>query len=334
MSNLTRRHNGLEKPIHTWVELYAGKFKTYSGYVGNMSFSLEGIKAGVKIRGVIIKPKLKAPSARSNVIISTDLTPSARLHEFGRQAVVRLRLLRAFEVHEVLVDWVDGWLLNLSGGLLSMASCAGSCTLYKKESSCDFVNNIRERVVEFALVEFIRARKVRPFTAGFIELGLGITWTLLLSLVSLPHYLRWMCIEANYIGLQLMASAGYDPRIAPQAYEKLLRIQSGQLLGRVRMVEEVDFKVVRMLEMMVRMAYLTPIPFHPHVNCHIFRPKTRAHKSNEQSQIKGQWIDVYGSQTSTMDVWSVLEVQLRKMWSCGRLSGFRQQFWSKKRRRK
>lgn len=77
-SNLTRRHNGLEKPIHTWVELYAGKFKTYSGYVGNMSFSLEGIKAGVKIRGVIIKPKLKAPSARSNVIISTDLTPSAR----------------------------------------------------------------------------------------------------------------------------------------------------------------------------------------------------------------------------------------------------------------
>lgn len=88
-------------------------------------------------------------------------------------------------------------------------------------------------------MKFKRACKVWPFTAGFIELELGITWTLLLSLVSLPHYLHWMCIEANDIGLQLMASAGYDPRIAPQAYEKLLRIQSGQLLGRVRMVEEV-----------------------------------------------------------------------------------------------
>lgn len=35
-----------------------------------------------------------------------------------------------------------------------------------------------------------------------------------------------MEIEADYIGLLLMASAGYDPRIAPRVYEKL-----GKLTG-------------------------------------------------------------------------------------------------------
>lgn len=33
-------------------------------------------------------------------------------------------------------------------------------------------------------------------------------------------------MEADYIGLLLMASAGYDPRVAPKVYEKL-----GQLTG-------------------------------------------------------------------------------------------------------
>lgn len=31
-------------------------------------------------------------------------------------------------------------------------------------------------------------------------------------------------MEADYIGLLLIASAGYDPRVAPQVYEKLGRI--------------------------------------------------------------------------------------------------------------
>lgn len=33
-------------------------------------------------------------------------------------------------------------------------------------------------------------------------------------------------MEADYIGLLLMASAGYDPRVAPRVYEKL-----GKLTG-------------------------------------------------------------------------------------------------------
>lgn len=35
-----------------------------------------------------------------------------------------------------------------------------------------------------------------------------------------------MEMEADYIGLLLMASAGYDPRVAPKVYEKL-----GQVTG-------------------------------------------------------------------------------------------------------
>lgn len=31
-------------------------------------------------------------------------------------------------------------------------------------------------------------------------------------------------MEADYIGVLLMASAGYDPRVAPQVYEKLGRV--------------------------------------------------------------------------------------------------------------
>ena len=39
-------------------------------------------------------------------------------------------------------------------------------------------------------------------------------------LFSLVYYTR-MEMEADYIGMLLMASAGYDPRIAPKVYEKL-----------------------------------------------------------------------------------------------------------------
>lgn len=37
-------------------------------------------------------------------------------------------------------------------------------------------------------------------------------------------------MEADHIGLMLMASAGYDPRSAPQVYEKLGRISGDSAL--------------------------------------------------------------------------------------------------------
>ena len=37
-------------------------------------------------------------------------------------------------------------------------------------------------------------------------------------------------MEADYIGLLLMASAGYDPRVAPRVYEKLGEITGDSAL--------------------------------------------------------------------------------------------------------
>lgn len=37
-------------------------------------------------------------------------------------------------------------------------------------------------------------------------------------------------MEADYIGLLLIASAGYDPRIAPSVYEKLGKVTGDSLL--------------------------------------------------------------------------------------------------------
>ena len=39
-----------------------------------------------------------------------------------------------------------------------------------------------------------------------------------------------MEIEADYIGLLLMASAGYDPRVAPKVYEKLGKVTGDSAL--------------------------------------------------------------------------------------------------------
>ena len=39
-----------------------------------------------------------------------------------------------------------------------------------------------------------------------------------------------MEMEADYIGMMLMASAGYDPRIAPRVYEKLGKVAGDSTL--------------------------------------------------------------------------------------------------------
>lgn len=41
------------------------------------------------------------------------------------------------------------------------------------------------------------------------------------------QFIHRMEIEADYIGLLLIASAGYDPRVAPKVYEKLGKITGG-----------------------------------------------------------------------------------------------------------
>lgn len=96
----------------------------------------------------------------------------------------------------------------------------------------------------FAILQLILYQFIAPDFANAMS-------TLLLRL----PFSRKMEIEADYIGLLLMASAGYDPRIAPQVYEKLGKIsgESGlrdylsthpsgkkraQLLARAHIMEE------------------------------------------------------------------------------------------------
>ncbi|XP_071727377.1 mitochondrial metalloendopeptidase OMA1-like [Rutidosis leptorrhynchoides] len=50
-----------------------------------------------------------------------------------------------------------------------------------------------------------------------------LVYTMSALLLGLP-FSRRMEIEADYIGLLLMASAGYDPRVAPKVFEKLGKV--------------------------------------------------------------------------------------------------------------
>ncbi|PIA49832.1 hypothetical protein AQUCO_01300521v1 [Aquilegia coerulea] len=75
------------------------------------------------------------------------------------------------------------------------------------------------------------------------NMWLGIIQIVLLQFVSMPDlvnamsnlllrlpFSRRMEMEADYIGLLLVASAGHDPRIAPQVYEKLDKISGESAL--------------------------------------------------------------------------------------------------------
>ncbi|QHN87866.1 Mitochondrial metalloendopeptidase [Arachis hypogaea] len=66
----------------------------------------------------------------------------------------------------------------------------------------------------FAILQFILYRFVTPEIV-----------TIMSSLfLRLPLY-RLMEMEADYIGMLLIASAGYDPRVAPTVYEKLGKVK-------------------------------------------------------------------------------------------------------------
>ncbi|KAF5743580.1 hypothetical protein HS088_TW08G00164 [Tripterygium wilfordii] len=71
----------------------------------------------------------------------------------------------------------------------------------------------------FAIIQLIMYQFVMPDLANIMS-------TLLLRL----PFSRKMEIEADYVGLLLMASAGYDPRVAPKVYEKLGKVSGDSAL--------------------------------------------------------------------------------------------------------
>lgn len=54
-----QEHKLMEKPKDTWIRLSIGEFEVSSSNSGIMTFSLDWIKPGVVIQGVIIEPKLE-----------------------------------------------------------------------------------------------------------------------------------------------------------------------------------------------------------------------------------------------------------------------------------
>ncbi|KAL5744440.1 hypothetical protein ACOSP7_027302 [Xanthoceras sorbifolium] len=71
----------------------------------------------------------------------------------------------------------------------------------------------------FAIIQLILYQFVMP----------DLVNTMSTLLLRLP-FSRKMELEADYIGLLLVASAGYDPRVAPKVYEKLGQISGNSLL--------------------------------------------------------------------------------------------------------
>ncbi|KAF8113137.1 hypothetical protein N665_0055s0002 [Sinapis alba] len=75
--------------------------------------------------------------------------------------------------------------------------------------------NLWFAILQLVLYQFVMPDLVNTMSALFLRLPFS----------------RKMEIEADYIGLLLLASAGYDPRIAPKVYEKLGKLGGNAALG-------------------------------------------------------------------------------------------------------
>ncbi|CAA7021027.1 unnamed protein product [Microthlaspi erraticum] len=75
--------------------------------------------------------------------------------------------------------------------------------------------NLWLAILQLVLYQFVMPDLVNTMSALFLRLPFS----------------RKMEIEADYIGLLLLASAGYDPRVAPKVYEKLGKLGGDVALG-------------------------------------------------------------------------------------------------------
>ncbi|CAH8357938.1 unnamed protein product [Eruca vesicaria subsp. sativa] len=75
--------------------------------------------------------------------------------------------------------------------------------------------NLWFAILQLVLYQFVMPDLVNTMSALFLRLPFS----------------RKMEIEADYIGLLLLASAGYDPRVAPKVYEKLGKLGGDAALG-------------------------------------------------------------------------------------------------------
>lgn len=83
-----------------------------------------------------------------------------------------------------------------------------------RHSAEGMTNNLWFFIIQLILFQFVTPDVVQTMSSLFLRLPFS----------------RRMEIEADYIGLLLIASAGYDPRVAPKVYEKLGKITGDSLV--------------------------------------------------------------------------------------------------------
>ncbi|RYR05757.1 hypothetical protein Ahy_B06g085571 [Arachis hypogaea] len=119
---------------------------------------------------------------------------------------------------DVNAFWLPGGKIVVYTGLLEhFKSDAEIATIIGHEVGHALARHTAEYMTKrlwFAILQFILYRFVTPEIV-----------TIMSSLfLRLPLY-RLMEMEADYIGMLLIASAGYDPRVAPTVYEKLGKVK-------------------------------------------------------------------------------------------------------------
>ncbi|XP_020981038.2 uncharacterized protein LOC107495268 [Arachis duranensis] len=119
---------------------------------------------------------------------------------------------------EVNAFWLPGGKIVVYTGLLEhFKSDAEIATIIGHEVGHALARHTAEYVTKklwFAILQFILFRFVTP----------EIVTIMSFLFLKLPLY-RLMEMEADYIGLLLIASTGYDPRVAPTVYEKLGKVK-------------------------------------------------------------------------------------------------------------
>ncbi|XVF73366.1 hypothetical protein PTKIN_Ptkin12aG0196000 [Pterospermum kingtungense] len=126
-----------------------------------------------------------------------------------------------WEVHVIDTEYTDDdyWVFDgkivISKGLIdNCKSDAELATVIAHKIGHYVARHNGEEAMKMLLFGFLLLPSGETSIVGFLLMAHSV-------IVALSFFCRRMGAEADYIGLMLMASAGYDPRVAPYVYEYL-----------------------------------------------------------------------------------------------------------------
>ncbi|KAI4351865.1 hypothetical protein L6164_006170 [Bauhinia variegata] len=193
------------------------------GYASELDIPHEGVGQGT-LMAWSESEKLEGKWSREDEILDDKWVQKSRkkAQERGSEpATSHLESLNweVLVVNEPIVNAVcmpGGKIIVFSGLLEHFKTDAEIATIIGHEVGHAVARHIAEGITKnlwFAIVNLILYQFVTP----------DIVNTMSALLLRLP-FSRRMEMEADYIGLLLMASAGYDPRVAPSVYQMLDKV--------------------------------------------------------------------------------------------------------------